>query len=47
MPAHAVKSRATTVALKPQTKSPIKPLIAQARKPELKISLYAPYNTAN
>ena len=43
-PLHASKSRATMIAAKPQNKAQSKPLIAQARKPELKISLYAPYN---
>ncbi|MDR3615697.1 MAG: hypothetical protein P4L53_19215 [Candidatus Obscuribacterales bacterium] len=47
-PIHAAaKSRATMIAAKPQSKTQSKPLIAQAHKPELKISLYAPYNTAN
>ena len=45
MPAHATRSRATAIAAKPQGKAQNKSLIAQARKPELKISLYAPYNT--
>ena len=45
MPAHAAKSRTTAIAAKPQGKAQNKALIAQARKPELKISLYAPYNT--
>ena len=46
-PMRVSPKKAANIAAKPQSKSANKALIAQApRKPELKISLYAPYSTA-